>query len=201
MVAKKHVYIYEVYDRFHNGKKMREDSWDYVVVPSNALAMKEKYNINFTDDIVPEDDDLCDRLFNAGLDLLCTIGFYNNGMGRTMEISEEEVYEGLRKAPKTIKMGSGKDQVTCGPRKGNSKDIPIIEGGPTGTPVSEDIFVPMMQSYAQEASVDLLVSGVLNTINKHPSITNTPWEIRATLAEIGFVREASALAGRPGLGI
>lgn len=201
MVAKKHVDIYEIYDRFHNGKKMREDSWDYVVVPSNALAMKEKYNINFTDDIVPDDDDLCDRLFNAGLDLLCTIGFYNNDMGRTMEISEEEVYEGLRKAPKAIKMGSGKDQVTCGPRKGNSKDIPIIEGGPTGAPVSEDIFVPMMQSYAQEASVDLLVSGVLNTINKHPSITNTPWEIRATLAEIGFVREASALAGRPGLGI
>ena len=201
MVAKKYLDVYDSYDRFHNGKRVREDSWDYVIVPTNAMAMREKYDINFSDDIIPDDDDLCDRLFQAGVEMLCTTGFYNTDIGRALQISEEEVYEGIRRSPKSIKLGSGKEEVSCVPRRGNPSTPPVIEGGPTGAPVSEDIFVPMMQSYAQEATVDVLVSGVLNTIKKHPSITNTPWEIRATLAEIGFVREAANMAGRPGLGI
>jgi methylamine--corrinoid protein Co-methyltransferase len=201
MSAKRHLDIFDAYDRFHSGQKVREDIWDYAIVPTNALAVKEKYDINFSDEIIPEDDDLCDRLFYAGIELLCTTGFYNTDLGRVLTISEDEVYEGLKRAPKSVKLGSGKEEAICKARKGNPKTKPLIEGGPTGAPVSEDIFVPMMRSYAQESTVDVLVSGILNTVNKRPSTTNTPNEIRATLAEIRNVREASVLSGRPGLGI
>ena len=65
--------------------------------------------------------------------------------------------------------------------------------------MSEDIFVSMIKSYAQEPVVDTIVSGVLNTVNNHPATTNTPWEIRATMAEVRYVREACLMSQRPGM--
>ena len=193
--------VYESFDRFMAGKKIREDTWDYVTVPTNALAMKEKYNINFTNRIIPEDDDLSDRLFMAGVEMLTCTGFYNTNLGRALSITEEEIFEGIKKAPRKVKMGKGNERVNCKSRRGNSSRKPIVQGGPTGAPVSEEIFPNMMQSYAQEAVVDTLVSGVLNTVSGRPATTNTPWEIKATLAEIRYVREACSMVGRPGMGI
>jgi methylamine--corrinoid protein Co-methyltransferase len=199
MAAPRPVSIFEAYDRFNRGKKVREDTWDYVTIPTNALAMKDRYDIRFDKGIIPEDEGLIDRLFLAGMDMLVTTGFYCPDIGRTMEITEEEVYEGIKKAPTRLKLGKGKDKVKMKPRRGNAPSKPVVEGGPTGAPVSEDIFLPMMQGYAQEATVDTLVSGVLSTLDGHPSTTNTPYEIMATMAEIRLVREAMARANRPGM--
>ncbi len=199
MTAKRYVNIFEAYDRFYEGERVREDLWDYTIVPNNATQMKEKYNISFDSDIIPTDDDLIDRLFLAGVDMLLTTGFYNTDLGRVLHITEEELFEGLKMAPKRLTMGSGKDSVVCEARRGNSRQKPIIQGGPTGAPVSENQFVPMIRSYAQEPVVDTIVSGVLNTVNGHPSIANTPWEIRATMAEIRYVREACLMSQRPGM--
>ena len=199
MTAKRYVDIYEAYDRFYEGKRVREDQWDYSIVPTNASLMKEKYDISFGPDIIPTDDDLCERLFLAGVDMLLTTGFYNPDLGRVMHITEEELFEGLKMAPKKLSLGSGKDRVKCKARRGNARRKPIIQGGPTGAPVSEDIFVSMIKSYAQEPVVDTIVSGVLNTVNNHPATTNTPWEIRATMAEVRYVREACLMSQRPGM--
>jgi len=201
MVAPRALDVYESFDRFASGKKVREDTWDYVTVPTNALAMKEKYNIVFENKIIPEDEDLIDRLFLAGVEMLAVTGFYNSNLGRALSVTDEEIFEGLKNAPRKIKMGRGNERISCKARRGNVRRKPIIQGGPTGAPVSEEIFTAMMQSYAQETNVDTLVSGILNTVSGRPSTTNTPWEIKATLAEIRYVREACSMAGRPGMGI
>lgn len=199
MTAKRYVDIYEAYDRFFEGERMREDLWDYTVVPNNASQMKEKYDIKFGKEIVPTDEDLCERLFLAGIEMLLNTGFYNTDLGRVMKISEDELFEGLKIAPQKLKLGSGKDERECVARHGNDGRKPIIQGGPTGAPVSEDMFVPIIRSYSQEPVVDTIVSGVLNTVNNHPATTNTPWEIRATMAEIRYVREACLMSQRPGM--
>jgi methylamine--corrinoid protein Co-methyltransferase len=199
MATVRSIDVYEAFNRFSAGKKVREDTWDYVTIPTNALAMKEKYNINFSSKIIPDDEDLIDRLFMAGVDMLVTSGFYNTTIGKVLTVSEDEVFDGLKTAPTKLKLGKGKERITCKSRHGDSKRRPIIQGGPTGAPVTEDIFPYMMQSYIQEKGVDTLVSGVLNTVNGYPATTNTPWEIRATLAEIRYVREACARVGRPGM--
>jgi methylamine--corrinoid protein Co-methyltransferase len=41
----------------------------------------------------------------------------------------------------------------------------------------------------------------MSTIDGHAPTANTPWEIKATLAEIRAVREGAARAGRPGIAI
>jgi methylamine--corrinoid protein Co-methyltransferase len=133
--------------------------------------------------------------------MLVSTGYYNTDLKRVLKITEEEVWEGIKKTPKQLIIGDGRDVARFYPRRGNSSVKPIIQGGPTGAPVSEDIFVQVMQSYAQESVVDTLVNGVMSSIEGHPATTNTPYEIRATMAEIRAVKEAKVRAGRPGMGI
>jgi len=201
MVASKPITVFEAYDRFMNGKKVREDTWDYVTIPNNATEMKKKHKIEFGRKIIPEDKDEMNSLFQAGVDMLVETGFFNPDIGKVMYVTESEVFEGIKKATKRLRLGRGKDEVMCERRRGNSPAKPVIQGGPTGAPVSEDIFVTLMQGYAQEATVDTLVSGVMSTIDNHASTTNTPWEIKATLAEVRAVREGMIRAERPGMAI
>jgi len=197
MAAERPLSIYDVYDKFIAGKKITEEEWDYNVIPTNASKLKEKYKLNFGKNIIPEDKSTMNNLFNAGLEMLVTTGFFNSDLKRMMKITEEEVWEGIKKTPKQLILGEGRDCARFYPRRGNSPVKPIIQGGPTGAPVSEEIFVQVMQSYAQEVIVDTLVNGVMSTIEGHSAITNTPYEIRALMAEIRGVDEARTRAGRP----
>lgn len=193
--------VYEMYKRFSEGKKVREDSWDYITIPNSASAMKEKYKISFGKKILPEDLDMCERLFYAGLDMLVSTGYYSTSFGRVMKITEDEVLDGIRRAPKKMILGSSNEAVECIQRHGNGHRIPVIQSGPTGAPVSEDIFPKLIQSYAQGPVVDTIVSGVMDSFHGHVPTVNSPWEIRATAAEIMNVREACSVCGRPGMGI
>ena len=201
MAAERALNIWDVYDRFAKGKKVDEAEWDYSIIPGNATELKEKYKLDFGKKIVPEDKETMNNLFNAGLEMLVKTGFYNSDNKRVMFVTEEEVWEGIKKTPKKLKLGEGRDSAYFSPRRGNSSVKPIIQGGPTGAPVSEDIFIQVMQSYAQEGVVDHIVNGVMATVEGHPATTNTPYEIKATMAELRAVKEARIRAGRPGLGI
>jgi methylamine--corrinoid protein Co-methyltransferase len=201
MAASRPITPYEAYNRSAKGPKVAEKDFDYTILPTNLMSIKEKYNIKFGKEIIPEDKELIHNLFLAGMEMLVTTGMYNADTGRIIKVSEEEVKEGIKKTPKRLTLGEHRDAVDFAPRRGNSSIKPIIQGGPTGAPVSEDIFVQVMQSYAQEAVVDTLVNGVMATIEGNPATTNTPWEIRATMAELRAVREARIRAGRPYMAI
>lgn len=201
MAAQRALTITDVYDRFVKGKKVKAEDWDYKVIPENLTALKQKYSLSFGKDIIPEDKEVKENLFNAGLEMLVTTGFYCQDLGRVMHVTEEEVWEGIKKTPTKLILGEGKDIARFYPRHGNAPVKPIIQGGPTGSPISEDVFVQVMQSYAQEGVVDTLVNGVMTTIEGHPAKTRTPYEIRATMAELRATKEARVRAGRPGLGV
>lgn len=193
--------VYETYLRSERGAKVTENVWDNKIVPNAVTALKEKYEISFGDEFIPTDPDLKKRLFQAGMELLISVGIYNVDTERIIRVTEDEVRAGIRAAPKRVQLGEYGDKVTIEPRKGNSSRKPVIQGGPTGATVSEDMFIPMIQSYAQEPIVDTIVDGVMATVGGVPSTTNTPFEILGTLAEIRAVREACIRAGRPYMAI
>jgi len=201
MAAKRFLDVLEAFNRAKKGPKVPEKDWDYNIIPTNAAALKEKYKLNFGRQIIPTDKATINNLFLAGLEMLVETGVYNCDTGRVIKVTEEEVKEGIKRAPKRLTMGSNRDSVQLAPRKGNASVKPIIQGGPTGAPVSEDVFIPLFQSYAQEAIVDTIVSGVMATCEGVEVKTKTPWEIKATLAEVRAIREATARAGRPGMSI
>lgn len=191
----------EVYNRLSNGKKVSENHWDYNVIPKNAARLKEKYKIKFGDRIIPENHDLTDKLFNAGVEMLTTTGFYCPDMGRCIEITEEEIFEGLERAPRKIKIGCGNDAVTVDGRHGSARRRPVVVGGPTATMISEEIYPKVMQSYAQENIVDALFNGVLNSISGMEYKPNTPREIYSVMKEMKYVEMARENCGRPGMGL
>ena len=108
-MAARPISIYDTYERFLKGQKVAESDWDYVTIPTNATAMKEKYNIKFGKEIIPEDKDLKNRLFQAGMEMLVTSGFYNADMGRVLYVTEEEIKEGIKKTPKKLLLGEYRD--------------------------------------------------------------------------------------------
>lgn len=201
MAATRALTVCDTFDRFKKGKKVEESEWDYTIIPQNATALKEKYKIDFGNEFIPEDNESKNALFQAGLEMLVETGFYCTDMKKVMHVTEEEVWEGIYKTPKKLILGEGRDIARFYPRHGNSPVKPIIQGGPTGSPISEDVFVQVMQSYAQEAVVDDLVDGVMTTLEGHPAKSGTPYEIRATMAELRATQEARERAGRPGLGV
>ena len=201
MAATRPLTVIDTYERFLKGKKVPESEWDYTIIPQNLTALKEKYKLDFGGMIIPEDNEVKNALFQAGLEMLVESGFYCQDLGRVMKFTEEEVWEGIKKTPKKLILGEGWDIARFYPRHGNSPVKPIIQGGPTGSPVSEEMFIKIMQSYAQEAVVDDLVDGVMDTVEGKKAKSGTPYEIRATMQELRMTKEARIRAGRPGLGV
>lgn len=202
MALGKKVTVFEVFDRAKSGPKMDENIWDNKVIPETASRLKEKYGIKMDKKvIVPTDKSLIDNLFKAGLEMLVECGVYCMDTGRVIKYTEEEVLTAIKAAPSRVILGEGKDAVELACRSYKDSRPPVIQGGPTGAPVSEEMFIACHQSYAQEPLVDTIVDGVLQTINGHDPVPGSPWEIAAVKSEAVMIRAAQMRAGRPGMAL
>ena len=202
MALAKRVTIFDAFDRAKSGLKVDEKDWDYKIIPQTASRLKEKYGIKMDKKvIIPTDKALIDSLFKAGLEMLVECGVYCIDTGRVIKYTEDEVLAAIKAAPASAILGEGKDAVELACRKYSDAKPPIIQGGPTGAPVSEEHFIKVHESYAQEPLVDTIVDGVLQTINGHDPVPNSPWEIAAVKSEAIMVRTAQLRAGRPGMAL
>lgn len=191
----------EVQRRFNTGSKVSEIDWDYTIIPQTASALKEKHGIRFEDTIVPEDPELADRLFDAGLEMLLSLGVYCMDTKRTLKLSEEEIWDAIECAPRSITVGRGLDEVSIGARHGNARKRPVVNGGPTAATVSERLYSKMMESYAQESIVDTLYCGVANTFKGAAVQSGTPSEMYNIMAEMKAIDLAKSNVGRPGMAV
>lgn len=198
----KPVTVFDVYERAKSGVEMAEGDWDFGVIPKTARKLKEKYKIKFDSKvIIPEDKTLIDNLFKAGLDMLEECGVYCIDTNRVIKYTRDEILLAIKNAPCTATFGEGQEAIHMVPRPYNSKKAPIIQGGPTGSPCSEEYFMAIHQSYAQEPVVDTIVNGVLQTVMGKDPVPDSPWEIMAVRSELFQVREAQSRAGRSGMGL
>lgn len=202
MAIAKKLTVFDVYERAKSGPKVDEGDWDFKIIPQTAKKLKEKYGIKMDKKtIIPTDKELIDNLFQAGLELLVECGIYCIDTKRVIKYTREEVLTAIKTAPTRAIYGEGKQAVVLQPRKFSDKKAPIIQGGPTGAPCSEDQFLAIHQSYAQEPMVDTIVDGVLQTINGYDPSPGSPWEIAAVKSEALLVRAAQDRAGRSGMGL
>ena len=202
MALAKALTVFDIYDRAKSGPKMDEKDWDYKVIPQTAAALKKKYGIKMDKkQIIPTDKEQINNLFKAGLEMLVECGEYCIDTKRVIKYTEEEVLASIAAAPTRVIYGEGKDAVELSCRSYTDSHPPIIQGGPTGAPCSEELFLAIHQSYAQEPLVDTIVDGVLQTIKGHDPVPGSPWEIAAVKSEAILVRAAQSRAGRPGMGL
>lgn len=202
MAIPKALTVFDIYERAKTGPKVEEKEWDFKTIPQMATKLKKKYNIKMDKkQIIPTDKELINNLFKAGLEMLVECGVYCIDTGRVIKYTEEEVWASIKAAPKNVRYGEDKEAVWLTPRSHKDKKPPIIQGGPTGAPCSEECFLAIHQSYAQEPLVDTIVDGVLQTIKGYDPVPNSPWEIAAVKSEAIMVRAAQARAGRTGMGL
>ncbi len=197
--------FWKVMDRAYNtGPLMRVEKFDMEVF-RKASELKKRFGIQFNPETpVPEDDDLADRLFQAGIELFVDVGIYNAGSERVIRFTREEVEEALlelSKLPDTLFIGEGTEQRQLKKRSVSDKAPPLTIGGfIEDNPNEGRDFVQMYKSVAQEKLVDGIYYGPApRTSEGIPYSFGTPLEIRATRQAVSWLREATRAVGRPGL--
>ncbi|MCQ6963744.1 hypothetical protein PV02_11765 [Methanolobus chelungpuianus] len=197
----KSVDCYEFYERAKKGQKVTQDDWDLMTIPMKAMELKQKYNLDFKGEFVPTDKDMMENLFKAGFDMLLECGIFCTDTSRVVKYTEDEMWDAINNVQKKFTLGTGRDAVEVKKRKVGDKRKPIVQGGPTGSPISEDMFLPVHMSYALEKEVDTIVNGVMMTVRGRPPIPKSPYEVLAAKTEARLIKTAAAMAGRPGMGI
>lgn len=201
MTFTKSVTCFDFYDRAQTGEKCSQDDWDLMTIPMKAMELKQKYNLNFGSEFVPTDKDQMERLFKAGFDMLLECGIYCTDTKRIVKYTEDELWDAINNPMPAFQLGTGRDAVQMKKRSVGDKRKPIIQGGPTGSPISEDMFSAIHMSYALEKEVDTIVNGVMMTVRGKPPIPGSPYEVLAAKSETRIIKNAAAMAGRPGMAV
>lgn len=195
--------IASVMAKTEEGPIIEESEWDQEYISSSIKALIKKYDISWdkANDLVPADDALADRLFNAGFELALDTGLYCVDTHRQMVWSEKELLDVLANVPTEVTVGGGKDQVTFKKRNiGEDVRVGII-GGPYGIPVPEDLFIPVVMSYAQEPLFDIIDTPSLETVFGYSIRADSPWDQVAVWREAELTFKALEMVGRPEMAI
>jgi len=144
---------------------------------------------------------MMENLFHAGFAMLLDCGVYCTDTRRIVKYTEDEIWDAINNVQRKFVLGTSREAVNIRKRSVSDKRKPIVQGGPTGSPISEDVFMPVHMSYALEKEVDTIVNGVMTTVRGKPPIPKSPYEVLAAKTETRLIKNACAMAGRPGMGI
>jgi len=192
----------DAYNRAISGQKVPEKEWDFKIIPQKTAEYAKEYGVKVAKDSVIVDGEMADRIYQAGRALLVDLGYYVIDTSRNMKIADDEITDGLKHAPYELKLGSGRDAAHMRQRKVGGENYrfrPVIQGGPTGAPTSEQWFLQTMTSFAQEGVIDTIVNGVLSTFQGWEVTPGSVYEVKAVKAEQQYIRTACSNAGRPGM--
>jgi methylamine--corrinoid protein Co-methyltransferase len=185
-----------------DGPICKSKAWDTKVIPTKVIEKLEQHNLSGTftpETLIPSDDDLADKFWGAGFDLALDTGMLCTSTERVVNFSEDELKEALRKVPSEVIIGDGQDTRVIKRREIPDRRPPICILGPFGTEVSEDLFIPILQSSAQYGVLDGVVPGFPKTFYGRKIRTGTPSEIIGIRSRGLQSREALRRAGRPGM--
>ncbi len=193
--------FWEVMDRCDSGPLHKEKQFDMQLARA-ARKQAAAFDIRFdAETVIPDDDDLADRLYQAALSFFVENGVYCRNTGRLVRFSRQEVEEAVQNAPRSITYGQGKDTAVMTSRQVEDEKPPFITMTPVGTPVAEERFVAMVQSFAQEPLAQTFSSAFSQTVNGRAIKARSPQETEAAIWNVIKLREAAGAAGRPFMGI
>jgi methylamine--corrinoid protein Co-methyltransferase len=201
-ISEIYAYMLSVLDKAENGPVLEENDWDFNYINRSIKELIQKYDIRWEKDVmVPADDALADRLYEAGFELAMNVGVYCLDTKRQMKWSQSELEYILSTAPEEEVLGTGDDQVTVRHRLPDENSPITTIGGPYGTPVPEELFVPIMVSYAQEPILDYIDNATLVSTHGRPIKAGSPWEAVGCWQEAQLSFEVLERVGRPGMPI
>ncbi len=196
--------FYEVIDRAMSGKHSSEMEFDMEVLVPKVQEVVSKYGIKYDpENPIPWDDDLADRVFQAGFELFRDVGMYCPDTERIFQFTEEELQEALVEAPSAPVYGEGKEAKAMVARKPEGDAPPYCFLGAGGAAVSnEDLYASIMEAYASFMPLaNSITAPTIASINGRTVRTGSPLEVMAAIRSVVLGREALRRGGRPGLPI
>jgi len=196
--------LLEILDRVESGPIVEESQWDMQIVPMEIATLQAEFDTDLgdvTDAVVPDDDALADRVFEAGLAMAERLGVYCVSTSRRVRFTRQEILAALEVAPTEVTIGEGHDRHTEHKRRVEDPAFMTMKGGGVGTPVPEELYLPVHQSYAQEPLVDAMINCTLERVYGREIRSRSPWEILAGWHEVELTKAACRRAGRPGLAL
>jgi methylamine--corrinoid protein Co-methyltransferase len=194
----------EVVDRAMTGQYCKEMDFTMKVLVPKLKQLVVKHGIKYDPDIpVPYDDDLADRVFQAGFELYRDVGLYCPDSQRIMRFTEEELLQALKDSPAETVLGEGKQQRTLVPRQPDSDVPPWCWLGALGAAVSnEESYSSIMEAYATYLPLaDSITAPSLASFNGRTVRTGTPLEVIAAMRVTSLGKDALRRGNRPGLPI
>jgi len=194
--------FWEAIHRSEVGELMEERKYDRLL-GQKAKEIINKYRIKYDpEQVIPSDDGLADRMFEAALDLFVGVGIYSADTGRVMKFSRQEVLSAVEKGVNHIVWGEGRDQRVMMARRPEDTRPPFCNFSLVGTPYPEELFLKACISTAQEPLADTFSGpSLLHTLRGIEVRSGSPMEVEAAIWDIGQRREAARQAGVPGKGI
>jgi methylamine--corrinoid protein Co-methyltransferase len=194
--------FWDVVDRCDRGERMEEADYN-LFLWKKLSGIIDKYDIHFDPDhIVPNDDALADRAFEAGMELFLEVGFYCIDNERIVRFTRDEVEERLGTAPSSIVWGEGRDQRVEENRKVEDPRDPFCTFSALGVPVPEPLLLKVSQAMAMEPLADNFCGPSLESTFRGIRLrSGHPVEVAATIWDVRTRRKAAQLAGRPGLAL
>jgi methylamine--corrinoid protein Co-methyltransferase len=197
--------FWEVADRaISTGPLMKMKDFDLNLFKVTSRLAKEygiKYDPKFP---IPSDNDMADRLFEAGLKLYAQVGTYCIDTERVIKFSEQEIRDSLidlGRMPEGIDIGDGAEKRYLFKRSIGDPRKPVVVGGVVeSNPVEGRDFVQMYKSIAQERIIDGIYYGPPpKSIEGKKWLLGSPLDCHAAMSAVGWMREALRSVGRPGL--
>jgi len=196
--------LLDVLDRVEGGPIVEEAQWDMQIVPEAMARLQKEFDVRLkpaSEAIVLADDALADRVFAAGLAFAERVGAFCVTTSRQIRFTRNEILEALAVAPTEVTFGDGNDRHTERKRRVEDPAFVTIKGGGVGTPIPEDLYLAVTQSYAQEPLVDAVINCTLERVYGREIRSRSPWEVLVGWHEVELSKAACRRAGRPGLGL
>jgi methylamine---corrinoid protein Co-methyltransferase len=192
----------EILRRAETGPLIEEKEFEAQLIRSTVQRLIKDYGIHYDGDmIVPSDGDLADHLFEAGMEFAVEVGMFCQDTSRRITWSRDEYEQGIYYCPGEAVIGEGYDAVTLKTRVPEDATPVVVSGGAVGVTVPDELFIPMMLSYAQEPVIDLLEPASILSVHGMPIKAGSPWEILGGWKEADLAKQVVRTAGRPGMGI
>ena len=118
--------LWEILQRSNTGPYCDEDDFLPKIFTPKLQEVIKKYEITYDPQTpVPTDDDLVDRVWQAGWELFREVGLYNTDTHRIIQVSDDEIKEALYMTTGAYWVGAGKDAVLWKHRQVEDREPPF----------------------------------------------------------------------------
>ena len=192
-----------IVDRALTGPICTERDFDLEIFVPNLRDVLAKYDIKYDpNNPVPADDDLADRVWQAGIEFLSNTGVYCVDTERRILFTKDEIAEALKTGPQGVILGAGKDAKTMPKRLPEDKALPWCSVGACGSPVSSEWnLLNLVKAYAENPLGDSIATPSLASLDGREVVAGSPLGVEGAIRTVILVREALRRAGRPGMPI